>query len=103
MKSCFFILSRYWLRLDGVVFRLFDTRIYHEFGTDFVLREVQFKESSYQSISQVFNVKETSYFCFEHFFFKKKMLPPDPAKYNDPNVIGPLMKVTEAYTEELKM
>lgn len=32
MKDCFYILLRYYLRVDGVRVRIFDTRIFHEFG-----------------------------------------------------------------------
>ena len=39
MGDCFYILLRYYLRTDGVNVRIFDTRIFHEFGTDFIHRE----------------------------------------------------------------
>jgi len=39
MENCFYILLRFFLRVDGVKVRIFDTRIFHEFGTDFVHRE----------------------------------------------------------------
>ncbi|KAI9224637.1 TIP41-like family-domain-containing protein [Blastocladiella britannica] len=39
MPSGFFILARLFLRVDGVMFRTIDTRIYHEYGTLDVLRE----------------------------------------------------------------
>lgn len=39
MNDCFYILLRYYLRTDGVNVRIFDTRIFHEFGTDFIHRE----------------------------------------------------------------
>lgn len=48
MKDCFYILVRYYLRVDGVRVRIFDTRIFHEFGQDFIHREFQFCESSYE-------------------------------------------------------
>jgi len=40
MPTCFFILLRHWLRVDNVVSRLRDTRFFHEFGTEWVVREV---------------------------------------------------------------
>ena len=39
MKDCFYILLRFFLRVDGVRVRIFDTRIFHEFGTDNIHRE----------------------------------------------------------------
>ena len=39
MDNCFYILLRYYLRVDGVRVRVFDTRIFHEFGSDFIHRE----------------------------------------------------------------
>ena len=39
MNNCFYVLLRFYLRVDGVKVRCFDTRIFHEFGTDNVHRE----------------------------------------------------------------
>lgn len=39
MKDCFYILLRYYLRVDEVLVRIYDTRIYHEFGTNHIIRE----------------------------------------------------------------
>ena len=47
MGDCFYILLRFFLRIDGVAVRVIDTRIFHEFGTDFIHREFQLAESSY--------------------------------------------------------
>ncbi|KAM9985803.1 hypothetical protein ACTFIZ_002096 [Dictyostelium cf. discoideum] len=45
-----FLLSRFFLRVDDVICRCLDTRIYHEFGKDYLLKEVTFKESSFDII-----------------------------------------------------
>ena len=45
MPSCWFVLLRYWLRVDGVTIRLRDTRCFHAFGTSTVVREHSFKEA----------------------------------------------------------
>ena len=50
MDNCFYILLRYYLRVDGVRVRCFDTRIFHEFGQDFVHREFQYRESNYDEL-----------------------------------------------------
>jgi len=39
MSNCWYVLLRFFLRVDGVQVRIFDTRIFHEFGTDYIHRE----------------------------------------------------------------
>lgn len=46
MPTCFFLLMRYFLRVDGLLARIHDTRLFHECGTDYLLREYREKESS---------------------------------------------------------
>ncbi|KAH8929780.1 TIP41-domain-containing protein [Atractiella rhizophila] len=50
MPSCFFILARFFLRVDQVLFRIFDTRIYHKFGTEEVIREQRGREAAYKRV-----------------------------------------------------
>nr|CAD7194681.1 unnamed protein product [Timema douglasi] len=50
MPSSFFILLRFFLRVDNVMLKVNDTRIYHEFGTDYVLREYTSKEAKVQDL-----------------------------------------------------
>lgn len=45
MQSGFFILLRYYLRVDDVLIRINDTRIYYEVGKDYILREYTSRES----------------------------------------------------------
>uniref|UniRef100_A0A1B6C2K4 TIP41-like protein n=1 Tax=Clastoptera arizonana TaxID=38151 RepID=A0A1B6C2K4_9HEMI len=44
MPSGFFILLRFFLRVDGVLLKINDTRFYHDFTTDFILREYTSRE-----------------------------------------------------------
>lgn len=44
MQSSFFLLMRFFLRVDGVLIRMNDTRVYHEAGSNFMLREYSSKE-----------------------------------------------------------
>nr|XP_039268295.1 TIP41-like protein [Styela clava] len=44
MPSCFFVLMRFFLRVDGVLARTHDTRLYHEGGTNYLIREYSEKE-----------------------------------------------------------
>lgn len=45
MPKCLFILARFYLRIDGVLARINDTRIYHEFNKEYLLREYTNRES----------------------------------------------------------
>mmetsp|Transcript_13902 Transcript_13902/g.21039 ORF Transcript_13902/g.21039 Transcript_13902/m.21039 type:complete len:331 (+) Transcript_13902:44-1036(+) len=44
MPSCFFILLRCFLRVDGVIVRIIDTRVFHKFGSKHVIKEHTFRE-----------------------------------------------------------
>eukprot|EP00052_Salpingoeca_macrocollata_P025669 m.233938 g.233938 ORF g.233938 m.233938 type:complete len:286 (-) comp22464_c1_seq3:38-895(-) len=46
MPSCFFILQRLFVRVDRVLVRVHDTRVYHRFGSDHILREFSRRELS---------------------------------------------------------
>ncbi|PIA13948.1 TIP41-domain-containing protein [Coemansia reversa NRRL 1564] len=52
MPSGFFILQRFFLRVDGVLFRIFDSRIYHQFGTDSIIREFSTREMSFEDVKR---------------------------------------------------
>ncbi|XP_039278737.1 TIP41-like protein [Nilaparvata lugens] len=45
MEWGFFVLLRFFLRIDNVLIRAFDTRIFHEFDKDFVIREINAREA----------------------------------------------------------
>eukprot|EP00828_Plagiopyla_frontata_P048893 TRINITY_DN9543_c0_g1_i2.p1 TRINITY_DN9543_c0_g1~~TRINITY_DN9543_c0_g1_i2.p1 ORF type:complete len:157 (+),score=30.60 TRINITY_DN9543_c0_g1_i2:84-554(+) len=51
MEDCFLLLFRNYLRVDKVIVRVIDTRIFHTFGQKFVVREFVVKESSWKEIS----------------------------------------------------
>jgi hypothetical protein len=53
MPSCFYILQRMFVRVDGVLLRLNETRIYHAFDTNHVLREYTSREDRYQTVCAV--------------------------------------------------
>ncbi|RKP04874.1 TIP41-like family-domain-containing protein, partial [Thamnocephalis sphaerospora] len=50
MPTGFFILQRLFMRVDGVLLRMNETRVYHAFGTDHVLREYTCREDRYQTV-----------------------------------------------------
>jgi len=81
MPHRFFALMRFWLRVDHVIYRVYDTRIYHEFGKDYLLREYQYREGPYEPLKQLFD-KERN-------------------KMHDENTIVPLLPVLETYTQQI--
>ncbi|CAO0789789.1 unnamed protein product [Mucor circinelloides] len=52
MPSCFLVLQRFFLRVDDVLFRINDTRLYYEFGKEYFVREYTSKEVHYNEIRQ---------------------------------------------------
>lgn len=50
MPSCFFLLQRFFLRVDEVLFRVNETRVYHEFDQGYLLREYSTREEHYDCI-----------------------------------------------------
>ena len=50
MSSCFLVLQRFFLRVDGVLIRFIDTRVFHEFGSNGIIREFHVKEIGYNDI-----------------------------------------------------
>ena len=48
MKDCFFILLRSYVRIDAVVVRILDTRVFHAFGSNSIIRDFCHLESSYE-------------------------------------------------------
>lgn len=50
MPTSFFVLLRYFLRVDGVMVRVNDTRYFHDFTKDYVLREYTNRESGIKQL-----------------------------------------------------
>ncbi|KAJ5232760.1 TIP41-like protein [Penicillium chermesinum] len=53
MPGRLLLLARFFMRLDNVLIRLRDTRVYVDFETQEVIREYQAKESEYEKVRQV--------------------------------------------------
>jgi type 2A phosphatase activator TIP41 len=51
MQGCFFVLARFFLRIDGVLLRIHDTRYYHAFNTDVIVRERSTREAEFTQLS----------------------------------------------------
>ncbi|KAJ1852950.1 Tap42 interacting protein [Coemansia sp. RSA 720] len=58
MPSGFFVLLRFFLRVDGVLFRIYDTRLYHRFGSDSVVREFSTREMPFDDVKRLLPRKE---------------------------------------------
>lgn len=77
MPQDFFILLRYFLRIDGVMLRVKDTRIYHEFGQTYLLQEFTTREAAVKDIRV------------------------SPALFVEPNEIAPHLPLTESRYHKL--
>lgn len=53
MPDCLLLLARFFMRLDNVVFRLRDTRIYVDFNKAEVIRDYQAREMGYEDVRKV--------------------------------------------------
>jgi len=51
MASGFLVLQRFFLRVDGVLVRVNDTRLYHAAQTDYLLREYTSQESKIKELN----------------------------------------------------
>ena len=50
MKDCFYAFIRSYVRIDNVMVRSIETRIFHDFTTDHILRQFSLKEASYDDL-----------------------------------------------------
>ncbi|KAJ7946123.1 TIP41-like family protein [Quillaja saponaria] len=85
MPSCWFLLLRFWLRVDGVLMRVRDTRMHCLFGDSadpIILRESCWRESTFQALSATGN-------------------PSDLAAYNDPAIISHKLPIIMQKTQKL--
>lgn len=89
MPTCIFVLQRFTLRVDNVLFRVFDTRFYHSFTSSppLIVRETSGWEAPYNDVKRVrsdvlFITSHTNLFC--QFLPKKNDLTP----LTDANFIG---------------
>ncbi|KAJ0076582.1 TIP41-like protein [Pistacia vera] len=87
MPSGWFLLLRFWLRVDGVLMRLRDTRMHCAFGgsgNPIILRESCWREATFQALSA-------------------KAYPIDSAAYGDPSIISQRLPVIMHRTQKLKV
>uniref|UniRef100_A0A8B9FVR6 TIP41-like protein n=1 Tax=Amazona collaria TaxID=241587 RepID=A0A8B9FVR6_9PSIT len=79
MPSSFFVLLRFFLRVDGVLIRMNDTRLYHEADKAYMLREYTSRESKISSLKHV-----------------------PPSLFTEPNEISQYLPIKETICEKLE-
>ncbi|XP_057864826.1 TIP41-like protein isoform X2 [Cryptomeria japonica] len=87
MPTCWFLLLRFWLRVDGVLMRLRDTRMYCTFESDpkrmpLVIRERIRREDTFKALAA-------------------RGFPSDSSAYGDPNLIAERLQITWKVNEKL--
>ncbi|KAK4476995.1 hypothetical protein RD792_016196 [Penstemon davidsonii] len=85
MPSGWYLLLRFWLRVDGVLMRLRDTRFhctFRESTEPIILREICWREDTFQALSS-------------------KGYPSDSAAYSDPDVIRERLPIIKRNTQKL--
>ncbi|KAI4158703.1 MAG: hypothetical protein LQ342_007224 [Letrouitia transgressa] len=87
MPARLLLLCRFFMRLDGVMIRIRDTRIYVEFATGEVIREYLAKEERYESVRQKLAMKGQDV----------------PAQLRDPNNLVDLLPVVDKTVERLQL
>ncbi|PTU18649.1 hypothetical protein P175DRAFT_0503451 [Aspergillus ochraceoroseus IBT 24754] len=87
MPARLLLLSRFFMRLDNVLFRIRDTRVYIDFESMEVTREYQSKESDYETVRQ-----------------KLASLRDDiPAIMRDPNRLSEILPLVERRLERVNL
>ncbi|KAL7306860.1 hypothetical protein TKK_0001020 [Trichogramma kaykai] len=79
MPGSFFILLQYFLRIDNVMIRLNDTRLYHEMGKPYMIREYTSREAKFEDIEG--NI----------------------SKYVPPSEIAPHLPIVKSYYHQLNV
>ena len=57
METCFLCLLQFYLRIDGVIVRIHDTRLFHSFGTSYLIRESTEREIPYDILVDKLPIK----------------------------------------------
>lgn len=83
MPERLLLLSRFFLRLDGVIVRIRDTRVYVEHATNGVIRQYTAKEEKYDTIQEQLRREPGS----------------GPEAFRDPNRLAPRLRTIEDRTD----
>ena len=63
MPHSWFILARLFVRVDNVLFRMYDVRLFHSFGSGEVVREISGMEADYEHVKAVSCLFYPVYLC----------------------------------------
>ena len=105
MPARLLLLCRFFMRLDNVLVRMRDTRVYVEFATGEVIREYVEKEENYEVLRQVKQPsRQLSLGSKTDSKQKLAMKGQDaPAQLRDPNNLNDLLPVMSKTLEYLKV
>lgn len=87
MADRLLLLSRFFLRLDGVIVRIRDTRVYVELSTKTVIRQYTAKEESYQVVQSRLQAQRDNV----------------PEAFRDPNRVAPFLRTVEDVLDKFVM
>ena len=108
MPDRLLLLSRFFMRLDNVLFRLRDTRVFVEFATGDVIREYVAKEEKYDVIREVSRIIKMAFPLGDDTdaLFPQKLSATQRdvhAQMRDPNSIADLLPVVDNSLENLRV
>ena len=83
MPERLLLLSRFFLRLDGVIVRIRDTRVYIEHASNQIIRQYTAKEESYETLQEKL----------------RGMRENVPEAFREPNKLAPLLRTIEDRVE----
>jgi type 2A phosphatase activator TIP41 len=83
MPGYFYALLRFYMRVDDVTMRIYDTRIFHEYGSSHLLREYQTREATYQQLAQ------------------QGKMPSDLSQLTDSNFVWTILPITGSSTHKI--
>ena len=100
MPTCIFVLLRFWLRVDGVLIRIRDTRLFHDLSKSYLLREYTEREATFEALVKVRTTRNPAsrppppvralnlfgiVMCCAVMCREQKGMPSTPEHYKDPN------------------
>lgn len=87
MPDRLLLLSRFFLRLDGVIVRIRDTRVYVELDSKTVIRQYTAKEEEYRNVQSQLQARRDNV----------------PEALRDPNRVAPFLKTVEDTLDKFVM
>lgn len=101
MPTCIFILARFTLRVDGVMFRTYDTRMFHSLTSvpPVIVRQTSGREAPYDRVKRVSEYLKSVKTLFDHF---DQQLPrrDDLTPLTDPNFVGKILTEMPSETSQ---